>query len=333
MTSARPEAAMTRRTALHGAGAALTCGLAGCASRPQGRSAAAAYGAPRFILPFRVGYGGRPVVSVFVNGQGPFDFVFDTGASQTAVFRNLARRSGVEQAIGPERRVFSFAGFAVQPTTRIDLVMLGPDRFADVPALLFDDWDNQDATPQGVLGLDIIARYAFALDVAAGEIRFYDAAAAPAFSGLGWESASVFWENFGVSSQPLPVVSGVLDTAKFSALLDTGLETSVGNRALVDSFARGSLKLRFGRATRLADANDEVAQLFSIRYANMRIGGVRYGSGRLLAARDRIFEELDVARRPFAFLGFDKLGRRTFAIDFSRNRFYAAPVDWGADAA
>ena len=40
-------------------------------------------------------FGGRPVVSVHINGKGPFEFILDTGAGGTVVNQELARELGL----------------------------------------------------------------------------------------------------------------------------------------------------------------------------------------------------------------------------------------------
>src|ERR1700688_2388512 len=49
---------------------------------------------PKTVVPMEL-FGGRPVVSVRVNGKGPFRFALDTGVTGTVVSKELAHELGL----------------------------------------------------------------------------------------------------------------------------------------------------------------------------------------------------------------------------------------------
>lgn len=96
-------------------------------------------------------------VPVFIQGQGPFAFALDTGASNTVVDSALARRlnlqledSGVEVS-----GVFSRQG---AKTVRIDNWRMGEVRLASTRAISFEMADEQ-INMQGLLGSDVLNRF------------------------------------------------------------------------------------------------------------------------------------------------------------------------------
>ncbi len=56
--------------------------------RPRGRPTLA-------NLPYRIGGDGRVSTDVFVNGQGPFNFLLDTASSRTMLFEHLRQQLGL----------------------------------------------------------------------------------------------------------------------------------------------------------------------------------------------------------------------------------------------
>lgn len=83
--------------------------------------------APGFSLPMRVinSNGGTLVfVPVRVNGNGPYEFVLDTGSSNSSVDRSLVRRLGLPRT-GTQHRVQGATGSGVVPVVRVREWTLG----------------------------------------------------------------------------------------------------------------------------------------------------------------------------------------------------------------
>jgi predicted aspartyl protease len=83
--------------------------------------------APGFSLPMRVvnSNGGTLVfVPVRVNGNGPYEFVLDTGSSNSSVDRSLVHKLGLPRT-GRQHRVQGATGSGVVPVVRVQKWMLG----------------------------------------------------------------------------------------------------------------------------------------------------------------------------------------------------------------
>jgi uncharacterized protein YceK len=83
-------------------------------------------------------FGGRPVVSVHINGKGPFQFILDTGAGGTVVDQELARELGL-----PDKgRTLAGRPGASAPVpamvTRIDQLELGQAQVSGLFAVSLD---------------------------------------------------------------------------------------------------------------------------------------------------------------------------------------------------
>lgn len=82
---------------------------------------------PGFSLPMKVvnNNGGTLVfVPVRVNGNGPYEFVLDTGSSNSSVDRSLVRRLGLPRT-GRQHRVQGATGSGVVPVVRVREWTLG----------------------------------------------------------------------------------------------------------------------------------------------------------------------------------------------------------------
>jgi hypothetical protein len=109
--------------------------------------------------------GGRPVASqVFLNGQGPFRFLLDTGAQTNQVEATLARKLGLAPSFQVELATAS--GATRVPGGRVAAVALGEASAAD-QEFLFTNMDGVHALSpeiQGVLGQEFLSRFDYLLD-------------------------------------------------------------------------------------------------------------------------------------------------------------------------
>lgn len=100
---------------------------AGLPTPPPPAGAAEPVGPPLITLPMRVvrGNGGTLVyVPMKVNGRGPYEFVLDTGSSNSSVDRSLVRRLGLPRT-GQQHPVQGVTGSGMVPVVRVRHWTLG----------------------------------------------------------------------------------------------------------------------------------------------------------------------------------------------------------------
>ncbi len=281
---------------------------------------------PIYSAPYRLDYGGRPVVSVMVNGEGPYDYILDTASSQSAVFANLVNNANLPRTTEDRTRVFSLNGVERQPSTVLRELSFGPIKRTNFSSVVFQNWLNQPKTPQGLLGVDILANAFILVDPARMVIEIYDADNPPSLTAIGWRRSRLFERDFGASSRPLYSASGRMNRRRFPILIDTGSEVSLSNLPFVDIIKPDLPAIRFIRTgTRIRDANDEAAKFYEVRFNEMRSGGILWEEGRIFATNARLFNDLGYARTPFLLAGFDLLSKRPFALDFKNLYLYVSP--------
>jgi predicted aspartyl protease len=121
-------------------------------------------GEVRFKL---VGIGGAAlIIPVHVNGEGPFNFVLDTGATITCVDQALA-----EQLKLPQKRGQIGVGATIRGTGRVELVgietlQVGTAKASDLTACALDLQPVKalGADIQGLVGLNFLKSYRVTLD-------------------------------------------------------------------------------------------------------------------------------------------------------------------------
>lgn len=293
--------------------------------------ALAAAAAPVASLPYRIAYGGWFTVRATVNGEGPFDFIIDTGATDTLVFENLAQRQNMQPTGGPPRTVFGLsAGREFPPYMAGDIVLSEAIRLEDHETVVLGDWVVDHDSPQGVLGLDLLARYTLYFDAEAGLAHFYPPDAEIDYP-RDWRGVELVSRKFQMAARPLYFLEAVIAGVTTEFLLDLGASGTV-----VNSYAyRRMIQRRWpvinldAAATRMdgavIDAFDEEGEAFAVRARGFRAGRARWSTVILIVHDAPIFEEMGVQGQPFGLFGADMVARRGFAIDFRRGRMMVGP--------
>jgi len=124
--------------------------------------------------------GGKPAVSVTINGKGPFDFFFDTGAGATVINADLADELGLP-ITGTTRIGDPANPQAIEAKTRtVKQLKLGDAAFTDVEVVTWDRGDlYRGEGPRGVIGNPLFADLLLTLDEGKGEVRIARGELAP----------------------------------------------------------------------------------------------------------------------------------------------------------
>jgi predicted aspartyl protease len=252
-------------------------------------------------------------VEVFINAQGPFNFVIDTGADRSALSTTLAERLGLER--GPDVMLHGVGGSALTPTAKVPLMVAGDARMkdAELPVL----------TPErlgvdGLLGVDMLEDRNVIMDFRRKRLEVRRSSPlSTAYPGA--REVSVLADaRFGRLAVANARVSGV----RCVAFIDSGSGASMGNMALAQA-----IKLRVRRkpepamAIRLIGAAGEatVGELRIVR--SIEMGALRMTNLPLVLADLHIFDVWNLNSRPAVLLGVDVL--RMFArveLDFGADR-------------
>lgn len=249
----------------------------------------------------------RMTVPVTIQGQGPFDFLIDTGAQATVLSRALAdqlqlhdRGSATLVGMASTRRV---------ETTPIDDFNLGSRSFyiRQAPVVEGDNIGGAD----GILGLDSLQNQRVLLDFARREISVADAEQLG--GNRGYEIVVRARERLG----QLIITTARLDGVQVEVIVDTGAQGSVGNLALLQRLRRNKELA----STEMTDING-VTLGGVVRVAReLKLGRANVQNFPILFADSRPFHSLGLADKPALILGMSELKLfRRVAIDFKTRR-------------
>ena len=272
-------------------------------------------------VPYHVGYNGWFTVEVMVNGQGPYDFIIDTGATQSLVFQSLADEIDFISTGGTPQTVLGLAAQGAFPPYLIGELAVGEAKLGGLISVILPDW-GVETRPYGIIGLDFLRQYIVVFDAEAGLIHFYDRDAPPPGDAVNnWKRAELTPDNFGLESNYLYTVKGFVNSRRVTFLVDLGASGTLINRSGIAAVVKTGYSIRLrpsgGDAReRITDALNRSQETRSVKVNRFKIGR-NYWYRVILAIHDSpIFSELGVQSEPFGLFGADLVRDRSFLLDF-----------------
>jgi predicted aspartyl protease len=249
----------------------------------------------------------RMTVPVTIRGEGPFQFMIDTGAQATVLSRSLADRLMLH-----DRDTATLVGMASSitvETTPIENFTLGSRSFFIRQGAIVETVNLGGA--DGILGLDSLQDQRVLLDFHRSRISVADAETLG--GNRGYEIIVKAREALG----QLIITSARLDGIRVNVVVDTGAQGSIGNMALFD-------RLRASRSlgdTVMTDING-ASMSGRLRLARrLDLGRARLENFPVLFTDSQPFHTLGLADEPALILGMEELRLfRRVAIDFKSRR-------------
>lgn len=302
-------------------GAALAGGLEGAAQPPRiGKPRPAPPGPgsmaplPPAVIDEDLDIGGDDIdarkvetrlsVEVRVNGRGPYLFVVDSGADTSVVGLRIAR--DLQLPLGTPVTLNNMTDRNVVDRVHVEELSLGPSviRGLQLPALR-----EADLGGAGMIGIDALARQRLMMDFEKRLIRVEDASR-PARSLPGDIVVTARLQRGQLILTEVRAGRLTLD-----AVIDTGSQITIGNKALRDRLVRRRIgKFRTVTATGVTGTSVDL-ELATV--GELRLGSITLRNVPMAFADVPPFEVFGLADRPALLLGTDLLETfRRISLDF-----------------
>jgi Aspartyl protease len=269
---------------------------------------------PRYVLPTQRDRIGRIWAPVYINGQGPYRLVLDTGANHSGVTAEVARSLGLSLDDARQVLLRGVTGSAAVPTIRTNTFVAGDLHDSDARLPIVTD---ALGGAEGVLGTDGMQNRRITIDFRHDFIniaRSRDEHAPPGYRVIPFETMR----------GNLLVVAAQLGRVRIKAIIDTGGQVTIANLALRQALARNRVQSRptsvEGVTTDVQSAEeaatppliipstDGLGRFVEIRYRDMYFGDMH------------IFEHWRLINEPAMLVGMDALGLfDVLIIDYRRH--------------
>jgi predicted aspartyl protease len=275
----------------------------------------------------------RVTAPVRINGQGPFDFVVDTGANRTVVSVELAAALKLPDA--GSAVVHGVAGAEPAPTAKVALLQADAveARNLRAPAL-----PRERLGADGLLGVDVLHDRRVLIDFARRKLTIAPgrrSASEPSAFDMRMSSTGTH-ENLGrriaVPARyrfgQLIIIGADVSGRSVTAFVDTGSQSTVGNEALASVVSQSTRDPKaFRYIVPVLSATGQTAQGILGEMPMLKIGGLTITRMTTVYADLHVFELWDLMKRPSLLLGMDVMTQfNAIELDYANRQvvFYLA---------
>lgn len=269
-----------------------------------------------FACPTTLDHIGRVVVPVEVDGQGPFRFVIDTGASHSSISPGLVRKLGLTVSKVPLINLEGVTGSAAVPAVRIGMLRAGSlvIRNTQVPVLSTPMMAGTD----GILGVAGFTDVTMLVDFERNRVKL----ARELGGDVRFDYSRVHTQ---VVAGGLMAVPAYVGNVRVLAIIDTGSERSLGNPALREALHLQDEPGRPEPVTVVYGATKQVEVGRMAQSPLISVGPLRVVGVELIYGGFHIFKVWDLEDRPAIILGMDVLGSvDALGFDFRRQNLFVA---------
>lgn len=256
----------------------------------------------------------RMTIPVHIAGQGPYDFVVDTGSQRSIIATSIASRL----ALPPSRqlRILDLGGLETLETVQAAEIGIGSRSYHD---LILPVVPDRHLGAAGVIGTDNLQRQRVVFDFSRNRMAVGD------IKEVGGDAGYEIIVNARSKSGQLIITDATVDGIRVAVLIDTGAAGSIANRALQRALSQGNPQ---DRVTLVSVTGNEVPADIGMpkQFVIDRIAI----TGLVVAYADSpVFPALGLDKRPALMLGMRELRMfRRIAIDFgSRKVMFDLPPE------
>jgi len=252
---------------------------------------------------------GRPTAKVMLNGQGPFNFMVDTGSTTTVMASRLLERVGA-QPIGATV-VYGTTGVAEMPIASVRLLETGAVKKSDVTVAVLPD--RGLGKEDGILGADVFAGKRLTFDIAGKSVKVET----PARSMIGMRRS-----NLRLRNGSLAEISGRIGSVKAKLMLDTGGQKCIVNPKLEAMLKRAYPKMKRYDRARVIGVTGHVLTGSYLALPTVEMEMIQVHDAVVVAADAPIFKVWELEDEPAMIVGVEVLSRlAAFSIDYGAKYF------------
>lgn len=281
-------------------------------------------------IPYRIDYQGWITVDAYIGGDGPFDFIVDSGATITSVFANVTQHADITPANRAPIQIVGLTGSQSLPAYEIGDISVSSLHLPDHVGVVLPDWAPPNTPPQGVLGLDLLTRYRTLFSNEEKRIKVYAPDAAPDHPMNDWIKTPLTPFFVDGESDPLYRINVSVRGVQIPCIIDLGASGTIFNmsayrRVNGGLFVNGTRRQDFRTGTHIQDVFDTIDKAFAVRIARLRISNAAWANHIVIVYDAKIFDDFGVDHQPFCLIGADLFIDRSFMMDFAGEALYVEP--------
>ncbi len=250
---------------------------------------------PRYVAPTQRDRIGRIWAPVYLDGQGPFRLVLDTGANRSAIIGRVADQLGYRGRTDRQVRIRGITGTAIVPVARAGRMEIGDLVLApvDLPIVL-----DVFGGAEGVLGNEGLMDKRIVIDFKRDSITVKRSRREEAPAGFTTLPITFLRDR-------LLAIDVMIGGVKAKAIIDTGAPDSLGNSALLQALKRS---VRDTPETEIVGVTLDVERGNRVRLPTIVMQNIRIRGATITFGDVQIWQYWRLTREPAIMLGMDVLG-------------------------
>ncbi|MCP5195095.1 MAG: aspartyl protease family protein [Pseudomonadales bacterium] len=258
------------------------------------------------MIPLKIAPTGHATVTVHIDALGQHDFVLDTGAEGTAVYRKFADELGLRES-GEKETLIGQSGETDLSLAPLPPLSLGSIKADSIAAVILPDRADGVALA-GVIGLDVFGDYLLDFDLPRMRVAYYTSGVLlPGIDKLDPLHAEITTGN-------LLMIDVKLDDVEAVAVLDTGARKTRINWLLGKKLGLDPETLERGET--IQGATNTPLDTSSALVNSVTLGSQQLLNAPVLVADLPVFAAFGVDQQPAVILGLDWLLNTRMVIDF-----------------
>lgn len=266
----------------------------------------------------------RVTVPVFLNGQGPYEFVVDTGANHSVVATDIAKTLGI--VAEGKAEVHGIAGVEPAETAIIGTLGVGAvvTRRLKAPLLA-----RERLGGSGLLGVDVLKNRRVLIDFEHNELQISASGSSGApkvLPGRGSRISRPDEPDPSTVTVParyrfgqLIIIDADVGGQPVTAFLDSGSQNTVGNLALKEKVFSEPARAAQSVVVQLISATGQHAAGELAPLPPLRLGGLTVGGLSAVFSDLHVFNIWDLKDQPALLIGIDIMRHfRSIELDFGR---------------
>lgn len=261
---------------------------------------------PKYVAPTKRDKIGRIWAPVYINDQGPFRLVLDTGASHTGIRASVAEALKIKPNKAEQVRVRGVTGTNVVSTIRVDSLVMGDMELRGKKLPIITD---PLGGAEGILGSEGMQGKRIYIDFINDFIRINRSRSEPAPEKFITIPITFLHGN-------LLTINAMIGRVPVKAIIDTGGEVTIANFAARDALIRNPYNPVIDM---IAGATTDVQPAERYGTPPIIMGNIVIRTGRTSFGDLHIFKHWDLTEEPAILIGMDALGLLdTLIIDYER---------------
>ncbi len=272
------------------------------------------------------------MIPISVGGSHDLDFLVDTGATKSALYKSSVRKLGYSEDTNSFMKIHGMNQMEDRPSLLVPYIQLGHEQFANINMAILEDRKSPIdlvRVPDGLIGMDVLQEFRIFVDARSKTFNLIPKSMPAPLIPTKWQTVVLRENPFLEDKYNLHFLEIRLGNHLIPALLDTGSEENLmnWNVSMFPQLRRARKKMR--EKWMIEGAVGVFKPQHLVKAENIRSGQKYWRRSEFVVMEFDGLDILGIKDQPFLIAGSALFVDQTFYLDFAENiiRFKPPSMD------